>query len=342
MSTAGQAHSIPESAPLPPQPAPRPGQLHIGIVGAGATGVELAAELHYAVRTLVSFGLHNIDADRDIAIHLIEAADHILPGLPDRVSASTLAALTDMGIHVHTGEQVERVDESAFHTRSGQSIEAAIKVWAAGIQGPQILADLDGLSHNRNNQLEVLATLQCVDDEHIYALGDCAQFDTPPPGRRPIEQVWYTGRMQGQALAKTLTGNRTKYEPGFWFNSAKFFDIEYQTYGNVLSKLQEGEKDFYWEHANGKICVKIVFDESTHKFIGINVFGIRCRHERFDKWLREERSVEHVLEHLKDANFDPEFYKAHEAEIVSKFNQENGTSITVKRFSWERLVGKSA
>ena len=172
---------------------------------------------------------------------------------------------------------------------------------------------------------------------NVYAIGDCAESTDPVPGRRPLEQVWYTGRMMGETVARTITGNRSKYEPGHWFNSAKFFDIEYQTYGWVRSNLDEGNKDFYWEDETGKICVKIVYDASSHQFIGINVFGMRMRHEVFDRWLNEKASVEHVMEHLKDANFDPEFYKQYEEVIVQKFNQDVGTNISVKKRSLRRI-----
>ncbi len=172
----------------------------------------------------------------------------------------------------------------------------------------------------------------------VYALGDCAQFHEAAPGRRPIEQVWYTGRMMGETLAKTLTGERTMYQPGYWFNSAKFFDIEYQTYGTVLPELQEGQRHFYWEHASGKMCVKMVFEEASRKMIGINVFGIRMRHHVWDRWLRESRTIDEVIRYLKDANFDPEFYRQHEEEIVAAYNAQMGTHITSEKRSWKRIL----
>ena len=172
----------------------------------------------------------------------------------------------------------------------------------------------------------------------VYAAGDCAQRREPLWNRRPIEAVWYTGRMMGESLAKTLTGQKTEYNPGYWFNSAKFFDIEYQTYGHVWAQLKEGEKDFYWEHSSGKKCMHFVFSESDHKFLGVNTFGIRLRHSAFNQWLQDSSSIEYVLEHLKDANYDPEFYTEHEEEILSQFNNENGTSIKPKKKSWKRIL----
>ncbi|MBU3010878.1 NAD(P)/FAD-dependent oxidoreductase [Polaribacter vadi] len=177
----------------------------------------------------------------------------------------------------------------------------------------------------------------------VYAIGDCAEQHEAIGQRRNIEAVWYTGRMMGETLAQTICNKKTAYKPGHWFNSAKFLDIEYQTYGWVFSERnkQENEAYFQWQHPKENICITISYDKNSTKFLGINTFGIRMRHEIFDKWLSENQSIEHVLEYLKDANFDPEFYKLYEAEIVAKFNQENNTNIQVKKKSWKRIFSKA-
>jgi NAD(P)H-nitrite reductase large subunit len=177
---------------------------------------------------------------------------------------------------------------------------------------------------------------------NIYAIGDCAEQHEAIGQRRNIEAVWYTGRMMGETLAQTICGTKTAYKPGHWFNSAKFLDIEYQTYGWVFSERgkQENEAYFQWKHPKEHKCISISFDKNTNQFLGINTFGIRMRHEVFDKWLTENQTIEHVLEHLADANFDPEFYKLHEDEIVTKFNQENNTNIQLKKKSWKRIFSK--
>merc|ERR1712129_230094 len=117
----------------------------------------------------------------------------------------------------------------------------------------------------------------------------------PIGNRRPIEAVWYTGRMMGETVAQTICGNPLKYKPGHWFNSAKFFDIEYQTYGWVWSKPKENEARFYWEHESGKQCIHISYDKNTNAFIGINTFGVRMRHEFFDKILTKNKTIQYVL-----------------------------------------------
>ena len=177
----------------------------------------------------------------------------------------------------------------------------------------------------------------------IYAIGDCAEHQIAIGNRRNIEAVWYTGRMMGETVAQTICGTKRQYKPGNWFNSAKFLDIEYQTYGWVFSEQNKSENEahFQWRHRSKNKCITISYDKNSHEFLGINTFGIRMRHEIFDRWLSEKKSLAFVIEFLADANFDPEFYKVHEAEIVAKFNQEMGTNIQLKKKSWKRIFSKA-
>jgi NAD(P)H-nitrite reductase large subunit len=159
--------------------------------------------------------------------------------------------------------------------------------------------------------------------ENVYTAGDCAEIVTPDGEKNRVEQLWYTGRMQGEALAKTICGERSTYDRGIWFNSAKFFDIEYQTYGFVSSTPQTGERSFYWEHTGGKKCFRVIYDQNSSAVKGFNLFGLRFRHQICEDWIRNERPIDYVLSHLRDANFDPEFYKQHEPEIIDAFNKKN-------------------
>ena len=157
------------------QEAPlRDGQLHIAIAGAGATGVELAAELHDSMGELTASGFDQIDAERDIKIHVIEAADRILPGLPERLSSQAASALVKMGVELHLGQRISEATTDAFVFENGKSIPAEIKVWAAGIKAPEFLTQIAGLETNHINQLEVRPTLQTTKDDDIFAIGDCA------------------------------------------------------------------------------------------------------------------------------------------------------------------------
>jgi|TARA_R100000479_G_scaffold28896_1_gene11431 NAD(P)H-nitrite reductase large subunit len=158
----------------------------------------------------------------------------------------------------------------------------------------------------------------------VYAIGDCAQQREPIGNRPPVEAVWYTGRIMGETLAQTICGNPWEYNPGNWFNSAKFFDIEYQTYGWVQPKRRrkDSEAQFHWKCKSDLRAVTISYHKESRLFLGINTFGIRMRHEVFDRWLNEKRDVDYVMQNLKQANFDPEFYRKYEKEILSAYKNQ--------------------
>ncbi|WP_040005213.1 NAD(P)/FAD-dependent oxidoreductase [Fibrisoma limi] len=175
----------------------------------------------------------------------------------------------------------------------------------------------------------------------VYAIGDCVQHRTPPTGRKPLEQIWYTGRIMGEIVAQTILGNRTTYQPGVFFNSAKFFNIEYQTYGLAPAHLRDHShlRTFYWEHADGRKAMRFYYKADDQVIVGVNTVGIRQRQEVWTRWITDRRTIQYVLEHLPQANFDPEFYKQHEAEILTNFNATNpGNTIRLKAkkglFSW--------
>jgi NAD(P)H-nitrite reductase large subunit len=170
--------------------------------------------------------------------------------------------------------------------------------------------------------------------QDVYAVGDCAQFSQPLPDRKPIEQVWYTGRMHGETLAQTICDNKTAYDPGIWFNSAKFFDIEYQVYGEIRNKLPENQASLFWAHKNGKHSIRIAYDKSTTKVLGFNLMGIRYRHEVCDQWIKNGTLLRDVIKNLKKANFDPELSKAYEVELCDNYNKNfpaNPVKSTSKR-----------
>jgi NADH dehydrogenase len=153
----------------------RPGQLDVAIVGGGATGIELAAELHEAARAYTVYGLDRVAPDRHMKISIIEAGERILPALPPELSEAVAGRLEEIGVRLHTGEQVTEVTAAGVRTRSGLFVPALTKVWAAGIKAPDVLQGIGGLESNARNQLVVRPTLQTTRDDAIYALGDCAQ-----------------------------------------------------------------------------------------------------------------------------------------------------------------------
>jgi hypothetical protein len=135
--------------------------------------------------------------------------------------------------------------------------------------------------------------------------------------------------MHGETVARTIMGQETEYRPGVWFNSAKFFDIEYQTYGHVWPRLKADEEQFYWEHKAGKKCLKFVYNRVNKQILGINCLGIRFRHQVIDQWIKEKRDIFYVMKNLRMANFDPEFSKSHKQELIRKFNLQT-SEIPVK------------
>jgi NADH dehydrogenase len=191
-----------------------PNQLQVAIIGAGATGVELAAELHKATRTLVSYNLENIDPERDIRLNLIEAGPRILPALPERIAMSATELLVGLGVKVHTDARVTAVTEAGVQLASGELLPAELVVWAAGVKAPEFLKDLSGLETNRLNQLIVRPTLQTTLDDAVFALGDCAaapwlghQGNVPPRAQAAHQQASHLvrqlrRRIDGQPLAE--------------------------------------------------------------------------------------------------------------------------------------------
>jgi NADH dehydrogenase len=147
--------------------------IDVAIIGAGATGVELAAELHNAAQELAAYGLDSI-RPQDMHITLVEAGPRVLPALPERIGRPVHAQLERIGVRVCVNARVEAVNADGLQISGGEPIRAALKVWAAGIRAPLFLAALDGLESNRLHQLVVRPTLQTSRDDAIFALGDCA------------------------------------------------------------------------------------------------------------------------------------------------------------------------
>ncbi len=176
----------------------------------------------------------------------------------------------------------------------------------------------------------------------VYAIGDCAEFDHPPgPGRRTIEQVWYTGRMHGETLAYNFCNKPVTYQPGVWFNSAKFFAIEYQTYGWVSPEPVNGVQDFYWEHREDKVSFRMSLDQEG-KVLGVLNLGFRLRHEFFDRVIRDKWSGEKVMQELAKGVFDPEFYAPYHLEIQAAYQQQIGGAIVPSKKSFfQKLFGTS-
>ena len=207
----------------------------------------------------------------------------------------------------------------AIKTDKGEIIECSIVGLTAGVSPNIDFLKNSNIETNRGVKVNRFLETNIKD---VYAIGDCAEQHEAIGNRRNIEAVWYTGRMMGETLAQTICGKPMQYNPGNWFNSAKFLDIEYQTYGWVFANTGANETHFYWENKCGKKAISITFDTQSRLFLGINTFGIRMRHEFFDAVLNDKKTVDFVIQNLKKANFDPEFFSTFEKEIASKFKNE--------------------
>jgi NADH dehydrogenase len=216
----------------------RPHRLHINIIGAGATGVELAAELRLASRELPVYGMNHLCAS-DVSISVIEAADRILPALPTRLSSAATHELEHLHVKVLTGQPVSEIKEDIIVMKDGTELPSDMTIWAAGIKAPVFLSKLDGMEVNRSNQLVVLQTLQTTHDTDIFALGDCA--DCPQPGsERPVPPRAQAAHQQANTLFKTLCNRlQSKAAVPFVYNDhgSLINFSHYTTVGNLMGNL---------------------------------------------------------------------------------------------------------
>ena len=182
--------------------------IDIAIVGAGATGVELAAELHNTIRVLAAYGLENFVPARQIRLAIVEAGPRILPGLPDHIAEGTLGVLKDLGVAVYTGDKAVEVTAEGVRTASGKMVHGDFTVWAAGIRCNDVLKDLGGLESNRINQLVTRPTLQTTRDDDVYAIGDCAAV---PWDGRTVPPRAQSAHQESEHLVKTIFGAPRPY-----------------------------------------------------------------------------------------------------------------------------------
>ena len=221
----------------------QPGQLEVVIVGAGATGVELAAELHKATREMTAYGIDRVNPDRDIKISIIEASPRLLPALPQKLSHSVELELRKLRVHLYMGERVIEVSAKGVKTHSKRFIPSALVVWAAGVKAPDFLKKIDGLETNRINQLLVHTTLQTTRDDSIFAFGDCAacpiegtdQF-VPPRAQAAHQQASLLFKsMKLRVKGKANLPQYTYKDYGSLVNMG-----EYSTVGNLMGSLMGG------------------------------------------------------------------------------------------------------
>ena len=218
----------------------RPGQLHVTVIGAGATGTELAAELHRTTREVAKTGLDRIDPAKDLKITLVEAADRILPAVPARLSSEVMTLLTQIGVEVRVKARVTEVRPDGVQLADGGFIPSELVVWAAGVKGAAFLKDLGGLETTRNNQLVVTPTLQTTRDPDIFAMGDCAYL-VEQGSETPIPPRAQAAHQQASHLLSQIP-NKLAGKPLKPFKYRDFGSLvslgEYTTVGNLMGFIQ--------------------------------------------------------------------------------------------------------
>ena len=311
------------------------------IVGGGLIGIEMAEMLH----------------SRHIPVTFLVREKNFWDGvLPLEEAQMINRHIRENGIDLRLETELKEIlpdaqgKVRAVVTNKGETIECGFVGLTVGVSPNVAFLQDSGIETDRgvlvNEHLE-------TNIPGIFAAGDCAQLRAPRPGRRPIEAVWYTGRMMGETAAYNLTGGDQSavgsgqwavggerlavgaglvpYDPGIWFNSAKFFDMEYQVYGTILPNMPDDQSAVYWEHPEGRRSVRIAYQRQTGNVVGFNLMGVRYRHEVCEKWLSAGTHIEEVLQNLGIANFDPEFYRQYEAEVIAQYNRQSGRNLRLKK-----------
>ncbi len=296
-----------------------PGLERAVIVGGGLIGIEMAEMFH----------------SRNIPVTFLVRETSYWDGvLPPEESQMINRHIRENHIDLRLQTELkEIVDDGngkacAAITNTGERLDCGFVGLTAGVRPNIGFLEGSGIETQRGIMVDEFLQTSVPD---VYAIGDCAQARDPRPGRRPIEAIWYTGRMMGETVAYNICQKEHSYDPGIWFNSAKFFEIEYQVYGTVLAKAPENHVSLYWEHSDGRKSIRIIYDRDTSKILGFNLMGVRYRHEVCEKWLRDQVSIEEVLQNLSLANFDPEFYSEYEADVLALYNQKSGKQLKLRK-----------
>jgi len=223
----------------------QPGQLEVVIVGGGATGVELAAELHKATREMTAYGLDRVNPDRDISIYLVEASKRLLPALPPKISASVESELRKLNVKLFLGERVTKVTKEGIETQSGKKILSSLVVWAAGIKAPEFLSQIKGIETNSIHQIKVESTLQSTSNTDIFAFGDCAACPVKPGSDLLVPPRAQAAHQQASMLytsikSKVLKPNKAL--PNYVYKDyGSLVNLgRYSTVGNLMGSLLGG------------------------------------------------------------------------------------------------------
>lgn len=288
------------------------------IVGGGLIGIEMA-EMFHSRQIPVTF--------------LVRENSFWNLVLPVEESEMINRHIVAYGIDLRLHEELFEIKGTKDHVssivckNSGEEIFCQFVGITVGVSPNIDFVKSSGIRTNRGILVDSFLKTSVA---NVYAIGDCAELLEADANRRPIEAVWYTGRMMGMTVAQSICNEPTRYRPGIWFNSAKFFDIEYQVYGDIPSKTPDHITTLYWQHPTENKAIRINYETATGFVTGFNLMGIRYRHLVCEKWISDRTNIENVLENLSLANFDPEFFDVYEAALLTMYNQKNKKSLQLK------------
>ena len=277
------------------------------IVGGGLIGIELAEMLHF----------QGIDVS-----FLVREKSYWDNVLPTEESAMVSALIRKRGFDLRTTTSLDHIEDngsgraSAVVTDGGDRIECQVVGLTAGISPNLDLVAESSIATGRGILVDRGFR---TNTDNIFAAGDCAEIVAEDGGRNLLQQVWYTGKQQGAVAGEVIAGESRSYDPGIWYNSARFLDLEYQTYGQVGFRVP-GEESLYWQHPDAAQAVRVVHVDD--RVIGLNFMGLRFFHPVAEGWIGAGASVDEVLDGLHEGNFQPEFAPQRDAMAVQSLRAQ--------------------
>lgn len=281
---------------------------HAVVVGGGLIGIEMAEMLH----------------TRGIGVtFLVREPSYFSRVLPEEESALINDEIREHGIDLRLETELAEIlgdDEGRVRgvvTSAGDEIACEFVGATIGVTPRIEMVERTAVETNRGILVDRFFRTNIPD---VYAVGDCNEFREEGIGHRKVDLLWYTGREHGKTVAQTICGYPTPYDRGVFFNSAKFFSVEYQTYGDVTPERAEGVETLVWTDRATKRVVRIDYEREGGRVVGFNTLGVRLRHDVCERWLLDGQTVRYVLAHLREASFEPEFFRRFEGHLADAYN----------------------